>query len=161
MPCRKRNRKGLLVTDILSKVNTIYELSVRTTLNNPKEAGRLALMEDQVDDDEGPVELIVMRIGIYLMRKRREIFMTYRIMVLEAHLRYKLSWTFAVKYNVNEPADLVGAQAITGDGISLISRFVELTDQLGETKETCLTHKKDHLTEIAQLNVQDSQPILL
>lgn len=65
------------------------------------------------------------------------------------------------KYNFQEPADLAGGQAILEDGISFISRVVDLTDQLAKTKKTCSTYKKEQEIYSARLNDRASQRIPL
>lgn len=65
------------------------------------------------------------------------------------------------KYSVKEPADLIEAQTIIEDGTSSIPRVVELTDQLAETEEKSLTHKKEHETVVARFNDLASELILL
>lgn len=65
------------------------------------------------------------------------------------------------KYNVKEPADFVGPQTIITDHPSPILRIVGPTYQLFETRDHCLTHRKDHETEAPRLNDLTSQRLLL
>lgn len=68
-----------------------------------------------------------------LRRRWHGIFMTFKIPVVELRLPYS--------YEVKKSSDLAGAQVIIEDWISSIHTVVKLTDQLTETKKTCLTHK--------------------
>lgn len=53
MPDKKENCESALNTETFSQVEVIYELSERMRLNDAREAARLALMEDQGNDDYG------------------------------------------------------------------------------------------------------------
>lgn len=58
------------------------------------------------------------------------------------------------KYKVTKPTYFADAQAIFDDRIYSIPTFVELTAQLGSTrqKRNCLTHNKKHETEATRSN---------
>lgn len=51
-PGKKRDRKGMLVTEILLKVDVIYKSSERMTLNEAQEAAQMASMKDRGDGDD-------------------------------------------------------------------------------------------------------------
>lgn len=53
MPEKKRDRGGVLVTEMLSQVDVIYESSEGMTLNEVQVDARLASMEDEGDDEDG------------------------------------------------------------------------------------------------------------
>lgn len=52
---KKRDREGVLVTEIPSQVDATYNSSDRLILNDTQEAVRLASMADQGDDDNGHI----------------------------------------------------------------------------------------------------------
>lgn len=121
-------------------VDVIYESSERETLNNAQEAARRALMKDydfeeddyRVDNDEN--------------QDKQAEGMEWDFYDLQDSGRrcapaLQTIWDVYTRYNFKEPPDLVEALAIIENGVYSIPRVMELTDQLAETKETCLSHK--------------------
>lgn len=53
MPGQKRDRKGVLGTEIFSQVDVIYNLLHRMTLSEAQKAARIVSMEYQGDKDAG------------------------------------------------------------------------------------------------------------
>lgn len=89
-PIKKRDREGVLVTEILLPVGATYESSDRMTFNNAQETAPLASMEDQGDDVDGIV-LILMSMRMKLGRICNGIIIAYKSPVVEVRLRFKLS----------------------------------------------------------------------
>lgn len=59
--------------------------------------------------------------------------------------------TICTKYDVNEPDTMVAAQCIFENGISIISKVFELTDQLVDSNKTSKAHAKKYQTQVVWL----------
>lgn len=65
------------------------------------------------------------------------------------------------KYNLNEPDTLIAVEGIIEDGISSITRVVELTDELVEVKRTSEVHENKYKTEVSRLTDIAAQHTLM
>lgn len=129
LPGKKRYREAVLVVEALSQVDVIYKSSENMTLNDAREAARLALMEHQGYYDEWHRA----RSDQNCDKPAEEIASEFYDLhggdlrgVLTLHIIRK----FYTKYSVNELYTLLGAQSLIEDGIASIQIFIDLTDQL-------------------------------